>query len=171
MTLPKELLKLIVKEVSTEFDKQTKKKQQHDRDWRLRNTQYLLKNYRKLKSHCEASLADIKQQDEILLRVHINSVAEYKLKTIELMDYVDLMLDSYERYSLEQGESVQRRFKVLKELYINRSENVRLQRDLAEEFGVEERTIRRDLNKAIDEFSVYLFGAVHLADLIDKDEL
>lgn len=170
MNLPKELLESIVEQVSKEFSKTTRIKKEQEKDWRLRNTRYLLVNYRKLQSHCKASLEEIKLHDDILKDIRVNSVAEYKAKTIKMMDYVDMMLKSYESYCKEGGQATNRRWSVFKRKYLD-SGDLPTNSTLANQHGVDERTIRRDESKAIEEFSVYLFGISHLTDLIDENEM
>lgn len=170
MNLPKEILELIVEEVSKEFSKTNKLKKEQEKDWRLRNTRYLLVNYRKLQSHCKASLEELKLHDDVLKDIRVNSVAEYKAKTIKMMDYVDMMLKSYESYCKGAGQATNRRWSVFKRKYLDSGE-LPTNSTLAKQHGVDERTIRRDDGKAIEEFSVYLFGISHLTDLIDENEM
>lgn len=169
MNLPKEWLETIVEEVSKEFSKRDKARNEEQKDRRLRNTEYLLKNYRKLKSHCEIELEHVKKNEEIFEKITVNSVMEYKIKSIKMVDYIDRMLDAYGYYCESQGKSVLRRYQVIKALYITpQPDKVPTRLDLAERLNVEERTIRRDEKKAIDEFAVYLFGITHFTDLVEE---
>lgn len=169
MNLPKELMETIVEEVSKEFAKKDKVKKELEKDWRLRNTRYLLTNYCKLKSHCEITISSIQANSDNLKDIRVGSVEEYKAKTAKMMSYVDMMLKSYQGYCKSAGEASNRRWKVIDHKYLNTAVTP-TNEALSERIGVDERTIRRDEKKAVEEFSVYLFGISHLTDLIEMSE-
>ncbi len=169
MNLPKELMEIIVAQVSKEFENQSRQKRENDKDWRLRNTRYLLRNYRKLKSHCEVTSGEIKDHEDVLQTIYLSSVTEYKVKTIKMMEYVDMMLESYKKYCESRGEAVRRRYAVINSLYLDTSVKDMTQDRIGEIHAVDVRTVRRDEKKAIDEISIYLFGISHLSDLIEEE--
>ncbi|MCI1904602.1 MAG: hypothetical protein LKJ03_11145, partial [Enterococcaceae bacterium] len=62
--LTKQQLEIIAKAVLKEHKKITPEKDQ--RDWRLRNTRLLLKNYRWLQKHCEEIIDDLDNYENVI---------------------------------------------------------------------------------------------------------
>ena len=161
--IPEKWIEVITATVLKEQKKQESiaSKEQHDR--RFRNTELLVKNYRKLSAHCEnlpEQIGIIHQEIDMGLLEHIDlnlkEVMKSKQKTKMIMDYIDAMLLAYRSLAERGGEVANRRHKILRDMYLKPDyENPTA---LMERYGVEKTTLYKDLKKAIEEFSVVLFG-------------
>lgn len=161
-SLPKDWLEVITRTVRNEIEKEDYKKEKEKRDHRFRNTELLVKNYRKLSAHCENLPYQIQQLHQDFDtgmfegKIDLKETMKSKQKTKMMMDYVDAMLEAYKRLSLQGGEVAARRYKILFDMYI--CHQVLAPGDLYEKYGVERSTFYRDLKKSIEEFSIVLFG-------------
>lgn len=136
------------------------------RDWRLRNTKLLLKNYQLLFNHCSEIVDELDGYENVIFdpdELNLQTLMKYKARTKKMLDYFDNVWEAYHRYCIQKGSNVYRRFKVLDRLYILESESKLI--DIADYYGVDERTIRRDERKATEELSVFLFGIDSLDEL------
>lgn len=140
-------------------------------DKQLRNTKLLMKNYRSLKEHAEnavfdASSADDDDVNEILNLMSewvkeedttVDSIKKSAAKTRLIMDHVDEMLRIY-RAACERSKKPEdmRRYNVLYDYYIGEQEST--VEELAERYGVELRTVYRDLRDATDRVTALIFG-------------
>lgn len=164
--LTKHQLEIIAETVMKEQKKQEKRQQVERKDWRLRNTRLLLQNYRFLQKHCEEIHEDLTDYEEIIFDpedLNIQVLMKYKARTKKMLDYFDTIWGSYREYCVSVGGANERRMKVIQKRYISNTELSKF--DLAEMFGVDESTIRRDEKKAVKELSVFLFGIDSLEDL------
>ena len=143
-----------------------------ERDWRLRNTKLLLKNYHILKEHCVGIDADLECYADSIFDptdVRINSIMASKGKTRKMIWYIDEMLEAYKRYTHSVGGATERRYATLWGHYINGHQTT--YSALASSLDVSEVTVRRDLIDAINEFSVFLFGLNAIEDLENDQKL
>lgn len=160
--LPETWIKMIAKTVLDEREKQERKEVREKSDRRLRNTELLIKNYRKLSAHCEnipQQMNIIHQEIELDIfeqKIDLNEIMKSKQKTKMMMDYVDAMLSAYKTLAYKSGIVTERRYKILYGMYIS-SEHV-TPNDLMNLHNVERSTLYKDLRKAIEEFSIVLFG-------------
>lgn len=161
--LTKNQLETITQEVIRQLDAEQKKRQKQEKDWRLRNTKLLLENYRRLREHCD----DIDQQLEeyehtifVLEELTLESLMKYKIKTAKMMRHFDRMLNHFRTDSLNGTEEEQRRYKIIYHRYLS-AERISIPK-LCEAFGVEQGTVYRDTNIAINNISILLFGLVSL---------
>lgn len=162
--LTKQQLEIIAKAVLKEHKRITPEKDQ--RDWRLRNTRLLLKNYRWLQKHCEEIIDDLDNYENVIFdpeELNLKALMKYKAKTKKMLDYFDATWGSYYAYCKNNGIAMQRRSEVLNKLYL--SQNKLNKVDLAELYNVDESTIRRDESRASKELSIFLFGIDSLDDL------
>lgn len=164
--LPKEWLSAIVTEVTKEQKKQKRIAKQQSKDWRLRNTGLLLKNYRKLKIHCDGVVEDLVEYHEMVFDpagLQLSTLMQYKSKTAKMLKYFDVIFKSYGELSIAGGESFERRYKIIKKLYIDEwgmSGN-----EVSNYYNVDRSIVTRDTNKAIEELSILLFGIDSFDDL------
>lgn len=166
--LSKELLETITDIVLSTISKDNKTKQKQHKDWRLRNTELLLQNFRILKEHCDEIEIELIHYEPIkfeLEEVDFESIMKSKEKTRRMVLYIESMLEAYERYSLKAGEAARRRFKTMWSYYI--SDDNLSHKGISEYLHVHERTVRRDLVDARKEFSVFLFGILGVEDFIE----
>ena len=164
--LTDEQLEVIAKAVLKEQKKQEHQKEAKTKDWRLRNTKMLLKNYHILQKHCVEIVEDLEAFEEIIFdpeELNLKALMRYKAKTKKMLDYFDSSWGSYQNYSKLKGGSNVRRCDVLYKVYLS---PIGLKKtDVAELYDIDERTIRRDEKKAIEELSIFLFGIDSLSDL------
>lgn len=167
MQLPKELLELIVEEVIKVHIRQDEAKAKERKDWRLRNTELLLKNYRMLRSHCDGATEELNQYDNVFEphELEIHSLMQYKAKTARMLDFVDTQLKAYRSLCQASGEASDRRFKVVDRQYIDPAHIGKSKKEIAEGLNIDQRTLYRDEKKAFEEISMYLFGFDSIQDL------
>lgn len=165
--LTKHQLEIIAEAVIKQQKKQQEKKTESvEKDWRLRNTKLLLRHYRWLNLHCEELVEDLDGYEEIIFdpeELNLKALMKYKAKTKKMMDYFDATWGSFFAHSKNRGAMAQRRADVLYKLYISDAEYKKV--DIADIYGVDESTIRRDESKATKELSIFLFGIDSLNDL------
>lgn len=152
----------------TEIVKDERHKQfLHEQTWRLKNTRLLLKNYDILKEHSleidtdiDMYLKDVFNQDDLKLR----SLTGYKARTKKMMEYTDMMLGAYKRYTDKRDDAARRRYFTLLHMFITTDKWTFM--EVADHFGVTERTSQRDQKEAIQEFSIFMFGIVSLEEMV-----
>lgn len=160
--LPEKWLEVITKTVLKERERQEKTFLKEQQDHRFRNTDLLVKNYRKLSAHCEhlpEQMDIIHQEIDLGLleqTIDLKEVMKSKHKTKMMMDYVDAMMAAYKRLAYSSGSVAERRYRILYDVYLC-PQHLKPQ-DLFEKYGVERATFYKDLRKAVEEFSVVLFG-------------
>lgn len=170
--MDEEIIKQIVKKTLDEESRKNKKSSNELRDWKLHNTKLLLENYHILNSHVhdinstvDNYLSSIFDPDDLRLK----SVIKYKLKTREMMHYINAQLIAYEIYCDKDGDAAKRRFEVLKMYYIDPfSKHKPTITDIANVQHSSERTVKRDLETSREEFSTFLFGIAGIESLSSK---
>lgn len=164
--LTKHQLEIVANAVMKEQNKQRGKEQAIKKDWRLRNTRLLLKHYHWLEKHCEDIVEDLDNYEDVIFdpqELNLKALMKYKARTKRMMDYFNATWGSYSSHSKNRGKMAQRRTDVLYKLYISPTEYKKI--EIAEIYGVDESTIRRDEKKATKELSIFLFGIDSLDDL------
>lgn len=166
MHITEKQLKLITETASREairaYKEDENKRNQEKHDRRLRNIKLLLKHYRALVLHCEkleddlikfenTSIQDL-DIDDINLD-SIESIKQSKTKSIAMMYFVRGKMEAYKR-SCSKDEL--KYFRVLEMKYITPKKYTT--REIAEREHIEERTVRRYLEKAISDLPVIFFG-------------
>ena len=117
-------------------------------DTRYKDVKLLMRNYRKLKTYYS------RVEPETL---EVSSICAMRRKTGLMMSHVDKMLIAYQALcqgSVKPDEA--RRWEVLYLRYIA-DEQMRI-RDIADKLEIDKRTFYRDLNKAMEDMAVLLFG-------------
>lgn len=158
----------VVKKINQDKRQQLKKM----RDWRLRNTRLLLKHYHILKDHCAEIDDEIEAYADAIFDpddIELKSIMASKAKTRKMVWYIDEMLIAYRRYCDRAGDAAQRRHEALTYYYINSTRPSF--ETLTFKLNVSERTVRRDLEDARKEFSVFLFGMNALEDLEEEADI
>lgn len=133
------------------------KKEKHD--WKLRNTELLLKNYRKLKDHCSEIDSEIEEFEGTIFELQeltLESLMQYRYKTAKMLRHVDRMLIAYEWDCGHGSVEEKRRYDVLKWRYL--SEDRLTVKEICENLNVEQGTVYRDTKLAIKEMTILLFG-------------
>ena len=143
--------------------------QQAIADRRLWNTKLLLKNYRSFVAHVENAVFTL--DDPVPLEeiwsdlmtpgrdssLRVESIKQSAARTATIVKHIKTMLDLYKVYCVTMGSPEdQRRWRIINALYI--SENRRAIKELAQEEGVVERTIYKDIDIACERISALMFG-------------
>lgn len=130
----------------------------------LRNTKSLLSHYLLLQNHLNVELPEV--SDDVPLSQYersLYSLLGYRVRSKEMMEFVNNILYRYQDICKAGTFEEQRRFDVIKKLYLIDNKLTRVQ--LADFYRVDEKTIRRDERKAIDELSIMMFGIDALNDM------
>ncbi|MCP8851767.1 hypothetical protein [Latilactobacillus sakei] len=167
--LTTEALSVITKEVLKQDAKHKKitKKREHDR--RLRNTNLLLSNYRKLKLHIktnspiDATLSYEVGNGEI---IQLDSIAKYHEKSRMMLRYLDAILAGYKVQCESGGEAEYRRYQVLNKYYLS-TPHLSIP-EIALFYNCDKATISRAKANAINDISVLLYGFDALQDIVER---
>ncbi|MGX7132362.1 hypothetical protein ACWOB3_07775 [Enterococcus songbeiensis] len=162
-------LEIIAGVVLKEQSRSDKQKKKDKKDWKLRNTNLLLKNYRMLKRHCDGIVPALHEFENSIFdpeELNLEKLMKYKARTKEMLDYFDIMLSSYSQYCHDHGSAADRRYDVIFSIYITSDKNGHKSKSqMAGLYNVDARTIDRDIKKAADELAIFLFGIDSLDDL------
>lgn len=165
--LDQKLITEVTKLVTSLVKEDRHKQFLHEKTWRVKNTRLLLKNYDILKEHTaeidtdiDMYLKDVFDAEDLKLR----SLMGYKARTKKMMEYVDLMLQSYYTYTHKRGDAAKRRYFVIMRTFICEQKMTLL--EIADFLKVSEKTVKRDKQEAIQEFSIFLFGIVSLEEMV-----
>ena len=117
-------------------------------DARYQDVKLLMANYRKLKAH----YAHVSPET-----LAVNAICSMHSKTGLMMSHVDKMLVAYEAMCKDAGDSDEaRRWEALYLRYID-DDRISID-DIASRLSIDKRTFYRDINKAMDDLAVLLFG-------------
>lgn len=156
----------IVKVIKREYEKERQLFKKQKADWRFRNISLLLKNYRKLRAHCDNLDADITEYecatyDPYELELH--TLMAQKAKTAKMLKYFECALDLYREQCQAEGDAAERRYKFIDAMYINPFK--KSSTNLADYYNVDRSTVSRDIKKATDDLVVISFGIDSFDDL------
>ena len=117
-------------------------------DARYHDVNLLMKNYRKLKAHYSHVSPET---------LEVSSICSMRRKTGLMMSHVDKMLTAYEAICREAVNSDEaRRWDAL---YLRYRDDQRMSvDDIADQLNIDKRTFYRDINKAMEDMAVLLFG-------------
>lgn len=117
-------------------------------DSRYHDVNLLMKNYRKLKAHYSHVSPET---------LEVSSICSMRRKTGLMMSHVDKMLAAYEAICHEAlNPDEGRRWDALYLRFI--AEERMSVEDIAEQLNIDKRTFYRDINKAMEDMAVLLFG-------------
>ncbi len=117
-------------------------------DARYHDINLLLKNYRKLKAHYSHVSPEA---------LEVSSICSMRRKTGLMMSHVDKMLAAYEAMCRDAVNSEEtRRWEALYLRYID--ERRMSIDDIAAKLCIDKRTFYRDINRAMEDMAVLLFG-------------
>ncbi|MDR2833456.1 MAG: hypothetical protein LBV67_07060 [Streptococcaceae bacterium] len=165
-TLSAEQIELIAKVVRKEEKKSNTEKKKERKDWRLRNTNLLLKKYRMLKKHCEQNIDALEEYNEMTYDselLDLNTLMKYKAKTNKMLKYFDVVYQSFGEYCKISGYTEARRFEIIDKLYV--SDNKQSAEVLAELYNLDKSVIYKEVKTATEDLSIFLFGIDSLEDL------
>lgn len=137
---------------------------QNESEKKLRNTKELLRNYKFLENHMDVDLPKLDESTPLSKReLSLFALLGYRARSKEMMLFINRIIERYEVICNAGTPEDQRRYAVIKRLYL--SEPSMTRERLAELYHVDERSIRRDESKAIDELTVMLFGIDGVNDM------
>ena len=159
-------VKAAMEHIRTEREKERKSRQ----DRRLRNTRLLLKNYRLLKEHTKGAIFRANQARERAVDIldglndyemddglYIESIKKSQQRTLIILAHIDQMLELYKAYCYNSGnpENI-RRYGVVMATYSDEPKKSAL--EIAGTFGIEKRTVYKDIKAAANPLTALLFG-------------
>lgn len=157
--MTKHQLEIVSKMAIEEFRKAENKAEKEKKDNRLFNARLIIYKYQELKSHCSTIPQQIVEFEESMFdetKLSLEVLMQERAKTFAMMEYVDLMLEAYEKHAKRIGGVYLRRYKILYDLFID---NTPLPvSDCSEKYHLSIPLIYKDRNIAISNFSVFLFG-------------
>ncbi|WP_288785422.1 hypothetical protein [uncultured Bacteroides sp.] len=117
-------------------------------DSRYHDVELLMKNYRKLRAHYSHVSPET---------LEVSAICSMRRKTGLMMSHVDKMLSAYEAICRDSGNPDEiRRWEALSLRYID-EDRLKVE-DIAERLCIDKRTFYRDINKAMEDMAVLLFG-------------
>ena len=148
-----------------------KTKKRYDR--RLRNTRLLLKHYRKLKAHnkiADSSTNKIYEENAIDVlddieaiddeEQYIQSLSRTKIRTLIIVGHINKSMEYYNSICKNQGKINERRYNIIKYIYVDPLEDdaAPTYEETSEHFGINVKTVGRDVRVAIEDLSALFFG-------------
>ncbi len=132
-------------------------------DRRIFNTRLLLRNYHNFKNRCEElkGTNKVEAEEDPFFEfggeyLSVESLTQSSARTINMMNFIDKMLEFYKKDCEQQGKEAVRKYKTLIYYYID--EDKKTYEDIAELHEINDRTVRRDLKEAVYALSVLIFG-------------
>ena len=151
------------------IDAEHKKARKGRQDRRLHNTRLLLKNYRLLKEHTKGAIfsADMAKERAIDIldgydlgmddNLYIESIKKSQQRTLIILAHIDQMLELYKAYCYNGGTKEDiRRYGVVMAYYIEEPKKSAL--EIAGTFGIDKRTVYKDIKMAANPLTALLFG-------------
>lgn len=151
-----------------EYHKTTKR---YDR--RLRNTRLLLKHYRNLKAHnsiaenttvrvCNENAIDVLDDIESIAdeEQYVQALSRTKIRTLIIVGHINKAMLYYRAICKAEDKLKERRYNIISYMYLEPSEDdvVPSYEEAAEHFGLNVKTIGRDIRLAIEDLSILFFG-------------
>lgn len=139
-------------------------------DRRVRNTRYLLANYRNLKDHVKGAVFSGRRVNESAIDIldgldgfkyeenyYIQSIKQSQQRTLIILTHIEEMLNLW-RISCEQSQKPEemRRYRVVYAAYIDPEKKT--VEEISQENGIEKGTYYKDLKKAMKPLSALIFG-------------
>lgn len=177
----KELVKMAAEVAAAKaietVEKERVKSRKQRKDWRLRNTRLLLEHYQEFKLHAENSFYDIQKAiesanqeaatytEEISTKkdLYVKSIMLSAGRTGTLMEHVNQMLNLYCLQCQNSSTEKQRRFRIIEKRYLGYKD--KSIQDIAKEENIDKSTIYRDIEAAINDLSILIFGIDIFCDL------
>lgn len=130
------------------------------KDKTLHNTKLLLRNYNKLKAHCKVVGEQLEEDRDTFWndrKLDLSILMQNKAKTVKIMNQVDRALEHYKADCLKaKTMNESRRYDMIKMKYLNHKGSS--DDEIADRYDVARTTVIRNLESAIDDISVILFG-------------
>lgn len=158
--LPNDQVEKIISGVSSNLINHFESKDKENKNRIMYNTKLLLRNYKKLKAHCVLVEVQLEEDAETFWNhkwLDLDNLMQNKAKTVKIMKQVDKAIEYYKKDCFDDGsDNSIRRYDILKMKYLN---DVTLSDDdIAAEYDIARTTVVRQVDKAISDISVLLFG-------------
>lgn len=142
-------------------------------DRRLRNTRLLLKHFRTLKAHniiSENTTVKIYKENAIDVlddlesiddeEQYVQALSRTKVRTLIMVGHINKAMNYYKAICEAEDKIKERRYKIINYLYLETSKDdvAPTYEEAAEYFGLNVRTIGRDVRLAIEDLSILFFG-------------
>ncbi len=149
------------------YETERKKEKQQRIRKRLHDTKRLLRNYREIKTHADdaiASLSDISNDDYDFFRemltaddLDVMAIKRTKARSAIMLAHIDAMLQTYQTACfLSKRPEEQRRYRVLEAMCL--VDEPLPVKDIADQEGIDTRTVYKDYDAACEKMSALLFG-------------
>lgn len=165
--LTEEQIKVITSQVIEIHEKQKVLTEQKEKDKRLRNTKLLLQNYRTFKKYAK-KIEDEKVEEleevnvmELLIVGEdlVKSIKQTTQRTLVMVRHIDQALVALKYfYDMEKDFRTRRQFDILHARYVKGE----LIRDIAEENEINDRSVYKAIDAAVERLTVILFGVYGL---------
>lgn len=117
-------------------------------DARYHDVKLLMKNYRRLKAHYSHVAPEV---------LEVNAICSMRRKTGLMMSHVDKMLTAYKAMCKDSPcPDEARRWEALYLWYLKKGKMT--VEDIASKLNIDKRTFYRDINRAMEDMAVLLFG-------------
>lgn len=152
--------RVAIEHLEKEKEKQAKAKH----DWRLRNTKLLLKNYRAFVAHSLDLKEELSRLDksDFIEELYgedfaVASIKRSKKRTLAMVRFMQRMIRVYRVMCEESGQPEDiRRYEIIHSMYI--SDEKFTAEQLAEGHKIDNRTVYKDINNAVNALTVLIFG-------------
>ncbi len=152
------------------LEKEKRKAQKSRYDSRLRNTRLLLRNYRMFKEHVDNAVFEAEQLDENAIDIldlmwdysgssdfYVESIKKSVARTAIIVKHITEMLALYEAFCFRSPRPEDsRRYRVIEATYID--EAPMTVKQIADRESIDDRTVYRDIDAAVEKLSAIIFG-------------
>ena len=165
--LSEDQIGLITSKVLEIHEEQKETMEKKEKDKRLRNTKLLLRNYRSFKNYAEkievektAEWEEINVMELLIVGEDlVKSIRETTQRTLVMVRHIDQALLTLKYiYSLEKHSGTRRQYDILQARFIKGA----LIEEIAEENEINNRSVYKALDAAIERLSIILFGVYGL---------
>lgn len=161
------MINFITQKVIEIQERERQKVEEREKNNRLRNVKILLRNYRTLKNYAQRvegkkveELEEINVSELFLVGEDlVKSITQTSKRTLIMIRHVDQALDTLKYiYSLEKHPGTRRQYDILHARYID---GMKIE-DIAEEHEINDRSVYKSMDAAIERLSIILFGVYGL---------
>lgn len=162
MKLNERQLQIISRIVAEEMARQDLQREKQKKDFRLHNIKLLLMNYRGLVLHCQSIRQDLERIDETSIQdldverisiESIESIKKSKKNTLAMIDFIDKKIQAFKELCNSEDRKY---FRVLEKTYLTPKKYT--VNEIAESENIDRTTVKRYLDKAIENLPVIFFG-------------
>ena len=154
------------------IERESKSYRKAQYDWKYHNTKLLIRNYRRLNEYYQNAVFSTEAAEEVdvdfadIMRsmgrptdeeIFVESIQQNYITTRIIMTHVKRMLECYRlKCTSSDKEEEQRHWRILNGLYL--SDVPQSAEELAQQEGIDKRTVYRDIDTSAAELTVLFFG-------------